>query len=98
MSITQTTSEQLLERLHAVSFCQLLRCIQIEHGTRVGMVRELEKQPFQLIANLDSSFAANEIVEWIPTEESRPKLSVSFFGLVGSSGALPEHMCHYAVW
>ena len=91
MSITQTTSEQLLERLHAVSFCQLLRCIQIEHGTRVGMVRELEKQPFQLIANLDSSFAANEIVEWIPTEESRPKLSVSFFGLVGSSGALPEH-------
>ena len=64
MSITQTTSEQLLERLHAVSFCQLLRCIQIEHGTRVGMVRELEKQPFQLIADLDSSFAANEIVEW----------------------------------
>jgi len=91
MTSTQTTSEQLLERVHAVSFCQLLRCIQIEHGTRVGMVRELEKQPFQLIADLDSNFAANEIAEWIPSAKPRPKLSVSFFGLVGSSGALPEH-------
>ncbi len=90
MSTTQTTSEQLLERVYAVSFCQLLRCIQIEHGTRVGMVKELEKQSFQLIADLDSSFAANEIVEWIPAE-LRPKLSVSFFGMFGPSGALPEH-------
>jgi type VI secretion system protein ImpH len=87
---TTTTSEQLLERVYAVSFCQLLRCIQIEHRTRIGMVRELDKQPLQLIASLDSSFAANEIVEWIPAEP-RSKLSVSFFGLFGPSGALPEH-------
>lgn len=91
MSSTQTTSEQLLERVHAVGFCQLLRCIQIEHGTRVGMVRELEKQPFQLIAELDSNFAANELSQWIPSASPRPKLAVSFFGLFGASGALPEH-------
>ncbi len=87
---TTSTTEQLLQRVHAVSFCQLLRCIQIEHGSRIGMVRDLEGQPLQLVASLDSSFAANEIVEWTPAEP-RPKLSVSFFGLFGPSGALPEH-------
>lgn len=87
---TTSTAEQLLQRVHAVSFCQLLRCIQIEHGSRIGMVRDLEGQPLQLVASLDSSFAPNEIVEWTPAEP-RPKLSVSFFGLFGPSGALPEH-------
>jgi len=90
LSTNESTTDQLLERLYAVSFCQFLRCIQIEHRSRIGMVKELDQQPVQLIASLDSSFAANEIVEWIQAQP-RPKLSVSFFGLFGPSGALPEH-------
>ena len=90
MSTAETTSEQLLERIYSVSFCQLMRCIQIEQGSRIGMERDIEKQPVQLVADLDANFPANELASWTDSEP-RPKLAVSFFGLFGPNGALPHH-------
>ena len=93
MKPSLNTSEQLIERITSVSFCQLMRCIQIEHHTRIGMEREISKQAVQLIVDIDSSFPANELASWTPAEP-RPKLAVSFFGLIGPSGSLPHHYTH----
>ena len=90
MTSSPSTSEQLLEHIYSVSFCQLMRCIQIEHRTRIGMEREISKQSVQLIADLDANFPSNELASWTPTD-GRPKLAVSFFGLFGPSSALPNH-------
>ncbi len=90
MSTNQTTSEQLIERIYSVSFCQLMRCIQIEQGSQIGMEREIGKQPVRLVADLDANFPANELASWTDSEP-RPKLAVSFFGLFGPSGSLPHH-------
>ena len=87
-TIGKTTTEELAEKIYSVSFCQFLRCLQIEKGTRIGMEVKLSKQSCKLVVDLDSSFPANELASWMQSE-TRPKLAVSFFGLYGASGALP---------
>ena len=92
MSTAETTSEQLLERIYSVSFCQLMRCIQIEQGTRIGLEREIEKQPVQLVADLDANFPANELASWTDSEP-RPQVSRLLFWIVWSNWcfATPLH-------
>ena len=78
INTTKTTSEELSQKIHSVGFCQFLRCLQIEKGTRIGMEVDLSKQSCKLVVDLDASFPANELAAWIPME-TRPKLAVSFF-------------------
>ncbi len=90
INTSKTTTEELSQKIHSVSFCQFLRCLQIEKGTRIGTEAELSKQSCKLVVDLDASFPANELAAWMQSE-TRPKLAVSFFGLFGASGALPHH-------
>lgn len=85
-------TDQLLEKLYAVGFCQLLRCLQSETASRIGLERDLSKQHVQLSVELDPHFPTNELSSWTPSSTgSRPILAVQFFGLYGSTGALPHH-------
>jgi type VI secretion system protein ImpH len=89
----KTVTEQLVQKLSTVQFTQLLRCIQVESGTRIGEQPGLELQPVRLIAEADPIFPANELASWTgPLDTgSRAVLGVTFFGLFGPSGALPDH-------
>ncbi|MEQ1827164.1 MAG: type VI secretion system baseplate subunit TssG [Pirellula sp.] len=93
MNTEKSVSKHLLERLTDVSFTQLLRCLQIETGTRIGDEAVLEKQAVRLVPILDLNYPSCELADWQEpgAGESRPRLAVSFFGLFGPSGALPDH-------
>ncbi len=95
MSQVQSSSEQLIDRLHSVSFCQFLRCLQIDHRMQIGTKRLLEEQPVKLVCELDQNFPANELAGWdTESDDPRPRLQTTFFGLYGSNGALPSHYTH----
>jgi type VI secretion system protein ImpH len=88
-----SVSEYLSQKLPAVSFIQFLRCLQIESGRRIGNESLVENQSVRLVPDLELSFPAVELSSWTESteKESRPRLAVSFFGLFGASGALPNH-------
>ncbi len=71
-----------------VSFCQLLRRLQIESGKRVGYDLPPTEEPVRLRCDLTATFPINELAHWYA---DRQTLEVSFFGMFGASGALPQH-------
>lgn len=88
--------DELLAQVHRVDFNQFIRCLQIEHGSRISDAVSPDEQPVQLIADLEGSFPTNQVVAWTPPDDRhvRPRLAAAFFGLYGPSGALPEHYTH----
>lgn len=86
-------TKQLVDQLPNVTFVQLLRCIQIESKRRIGGDPSPENQAVRLVADADANFPANELSSWADgaIEGKRSTLGVTFFGLFGPSGALPDH-------
>ncbi len=99
MAKADTNEEPLHESL-LVSFCQMLRDLQIRSGKRIGYDlrpmspqdeprRQSDKEePVRLRTELGAEFPANELANWYPETGT---LEVSFFGLFGPCGALPQH-------
>jgi type VI secretion system protein ImpH len=89
----QADLERRLQLLTRTPFTQWLRCIQVESGQRIGHDPSLEGQPVRLVCDTDPSFPASELSGWRPAGSSgtRPELAVTFFGLFGPSGILPDH-------
>lgn len=71
-----------------ISFCQLLRTLQYATGKRLGYDLAPADEPIRLRADLNAHFPVNELARW---HKQAKLLDVSFFGLFGPCGALPQH-------
>ncbi len=78
------------ESIREVDFFQLIRTIERETGLRLGSDLKPNEEPVVLKADPDAHFAATEVCSWNNQTEI-PEVKVSFFGLFGPSGALPQH-------
>jgi len=73
-----------------VNFYQLVRSIERETGLRLGGDLMPHQEPVVLKADPDAQFPVSEIADWNAQKEP-PEVSVSFFGMFGPTGALPQH-------
>ncbi|MDZ4850401.1 MAG: type VI secretion system baseplate subunit TssG [Pirellulaceae bacterium] len=77
-------------KVKEVNFYQLMRSIEREAGLQLGGDLKYQQEPVILRADPDAQFPATEVAYWNSQQEP-PEVIVSFFGLFGPSGALPQH-------
>ena len=73
-----------------VNFYQLVRTIERETGLRIGSDLKPDQEPVVLKADPDAQFPAAEVASW-NSQTDPPEVKLSFFGMFGPSGALPQH-------
>ena len=90
MARKQKLESQPAETVRNVNFYQLVRSIERETGLRIGSDLKPQQEPVVLKADPDAQFPAVEVASWNSQTEP-PEVKLSFFGLFGPSGALPQH-------
>jgi type VI secretion system protein ImpH len=90
MARKQKLDSHSIASVRHVNFYQLVRSIERETGLRLGSDLKPNQEPVVFKANPDGQFPASEVASW-NSELDPPEVKVSFFGLFGASGALPQH-------
>jgi type VI secretion system protein ImpH len=75
----------------SVPFFAALRKIQSAQGALIGRDTRPAQEPVRLRAEVALAYPATELAKATTDSEGRVTLEVSFLGLFGPSGALPQH-------
>ncbi len=81
----------LPSQVRNVPFFAALRKIQSEQGSLIGRDTRPSQEPVRLRAEADLGYPATELAKATTEHSGRVTLEVSFLGLFGPSGALPQH-------
>lgn len=75
----------------ATDFFAAIRYLQIISGNRIGDDTNVSQEPIALKSLPAINFPATEVATISPGENGKPNAVVTFLGLFGPSGALPQH-------
>ncbi|HVW02008.1 MAG TPA: type VI secretion system baseplate subunit TssG, partial [Planctomycetaceae bacterium] len=91
---TQSVLDQLLTEGYRFRFFQAVRLLEAAGADRVPLGHELdpEQEVVRMQAHPSLDFPASEIVDVISGQDAGPPvMTVTFFGMYGPQGALPQH-------
>jgi type VI secretion system protein ImpH len=92
--LTHSVLEQLLTEGYRFSFFQAVRILEQADDGRVALGHELDPQQeiVRMQAHPSLDFPASEIYDVARGDERKaPRMTVTFFGMYGPQGALPQH-------
>lgn len=94
-----TFLRDLEERPYDHDFYQTLRRLECLHpdAPRIGCALRPADEPVRFAQEPSLAFAPSTLARFTPSRGSeRPRLAVSFFGMLGPNGPLPLHLTEYA--